>query len=318
MKKVTVSAPGKIHLSGEHAVVHGNPAIIVSVSKRLYVTLGPAKPGKQSEPLISLGKKDPFVRAITSVFTNRLGVKLTDIPVNITSDIPKGVGMGSSAALSVSLIAALLLYYEFPWDPQLINELACQAEKFKHTNSSGSDTAVATHGGMLWYRRELDFLKIFWLLPLKIPATFSPFILINTGRSETTGDLVETVAALRRQNEQAFIMMLHDVDMITKRMATSIRDENESAFRKAIAENERLLERMSVLSEHTKTLIRSIEQAGGVAKISGAGGIKTGSGIVLATHSNSMALVKIAKKYGYPFFTVVLGGEGVRREQVVV
>ena len=82
--------------------------------------------------------------------------------------------------------------------------------------------------------------------------------------------------------------------------------------------NERLLEQLGVVSNSTQKFIRDIENSGGAAKISGAGGVKTGSGIVLAVHDDPQKLMALAKKYKHPSFQVTLGGEGVRREQVVV
>lgn len=36
---LTVSAPGKVHLLGEHAVVYGRPALIAAINYRLYVSI---------------------------------------------------------------------------------------------------------------------------------------------------------------------------------------------------------------------------------------------------------------------------------------
>lgn len=301
MKKVIVSAPGKLHLSGEHAVIYGKPALVVATSLRLYATL---ESGKRK-------KTDPYIEAIISAFEKKHGVTVHDISYTIHSSVPEGAGMGSSAALAVALTGALSVWHGFPWNAQSINEIAYQAEKVKHANSSGSDPAVATHGGILWYRKEMEFLKTLWLLPFKIPKTFAPFVLINTSRSENTGDLVAYVAKHKKWE------LFPKIEDVTRVMAVSIHDEDETGFRKRIAENEKLLELLGVVSASVKTFIRAIETAGGVAKISGAGGRMTGSGVVIAVHDSPSVLIGLAKKYHYPSFQVKLGGEGVKLEQVL-
>ena len=84
-----------------------------------------------------------------------------------------------------------------------------------------------------------------------------------------------------------------------------------------IKQNQRLLEQIGVVSKSTMKLIRQIESQKGVAKISGAGGIKTGSGIVIGYHQNPEIINQIAKEFGYNTFQVKLGGEGVRIERIV-
>jgi mevalonate kinase len=316
MKKVTVSAPGKLHLSGEHAVVFGKPAILVSTSLRLYVTLDEAGDG---EPLSQVRTHDPFINVILETFEKKYTKQLSpDVKIHISSSIPKGAGMGSSAALAVSLIGALFTWFDIGWDAQRINELAYQAEKHVHKNPSGGDPAIVTHGGLLWFRKELEYLKTFWLLPFHIPKSFATFVLIHTGRSESTGDLVEVVAKLREKNLDASVLLLDRIEQVTRRMTQAIHDEKEDAFYKEVKENESLLEEIGVVSETSKAFIRAIEKQGGVAKISGAGGIKTGSGIIIAAGLPISELEDLAKKHGHTSFTVTLGGEGVKKEQVVV
>jgi len=313
MKKVTVSAPGKLHIAGEHAVVYGKPSLIVATSLRLYVVLE-----KGTAPTLkSVRRKDRYIDEIVRVFEKKHGVAMTeDVGITITSSIPRRSGMGSSAALAVALSGALSAWNMLPWNAQLINEVAYQAEKTKHENSSGSDPAVATHGGIIWYRKELEFLKTLWLLPFKIPKAFAPFVLINTGRDENTGDLVRHVSEVKQKDEQFFLRTLNEVEAATKKVTQAIHDEQESAFREAIKQNQRLLEEMDIVSPAAASFIRKVEGSGGVAKISGAGGRSGGSGIIIAMHDQPKTLVDMAKQYGYPSFQVLLGGIGVKLEQV--
>lgn len=317
MKKVTVSAPAKIHLSGEHAVVYGNPAVLVSTSNRLYVSLSTGSLGKSV--LVSIYRKnDLYINRIIEVFENHYDLHIEDtLHILIVSDIPIGAGMGSSAALAAALIGALMQFYDKGWNVQKINDLAYQAEGFVHRNSSGSDPAVVTHGGLLWYRKELDFLKMFWLLPYKIPKNFPSIVLIHTKRTESTGDMVSLVAKKKTAKPKEFIQTLWEFQHVTKDMVSAIHDENILLFSDAIRKNEMLLEKLGVVSASVKILIREIEKAGGSAKISGAGGVKSGSGTIIAVHKDPKVLQSIAKKYKFPFSHVVLSGNGVRIEQVV-
>ena len=82
-----------------------------------------------------------------------------------------------------------------------------------------------------------------------------------------------------------------------------------------ITENEKLLETLGVVSESTVKLIRNIEKMGGAEKISGAGGRKVKSGIVIVYHKNAKRLLAFAKKNNLNLFSVKIGEEGVRREQ---
>lgn len=317
MKKVTVSAPAKLHLSGEHAVVYGNPAVLVSTSNRLYVTISRDTFSKSIE-LSELMRTDSYIARIIETFQTHMSQSVSkDLYIGIVSDIPIGAGMGSSASLAVSFVGALMAFYDKEWNVQKINEVAFLAEGFIHTNSSGGDTAIVTHGGLLWHRKELDYLKTFWLLSYKIPKKFPSMVLIHTGRTESTGDLVSLVAKKRDAKPKEFVQTLWEFQAVTKDIVAAIHDENKKLFIDTVKKNETLLEKLGVVSVSAKKCIREIEKLGGVAKISGAGGLMTGSGTILAIHKDPTIIERIATKYAYPFSQVVLSGAGVRLEQAV-
>ncbi len=309
---------------GEHAVVYGKPAVLAAVSQRMYVTVCSrqfAVDSKKENFLKELRKKDAFLNAICEIVKNKYQTKLPDVSFSVSSTIPSGSGMGSSAAFAASVVGVLTLLLKKPWDVGTINELTFVAEKHQHGNPSGGDNSVVCFGGLLWFRREFEFLKTFWLLPMKIPQSFSPIVLVDTGKpEESTGSMVKTVASSfeLRASKSRKQRILEEIEEETKQVVLGIHDEDEDRFLTAIKKGEGLLEGLGVVCQKTKEFIRAIEKKGGVGKISGAGGIKAGSGIVLCMHKNPQEIKDIAKQFGFPLFSTLLGQPGVRVEKISV
>ncbi len=209
---ITVSAPGKVHLMGEHAVVYGKPALLSAINLRLKTTVeyqvsSIKYQGKNKIQIISSESTD-YVRHITNVVKEHFKLKeLPPITITITSEIPAGYHLGSSAAVAVATVGALTYFLKKIWNPAIINQLAYEAEKRVHGNPSGGDNTAVTVGGFVWYRRELEFLKSMWQLPMKLPASLNHFFLINTGKpKETTGEMVEFVnSEFRIQNSKNYL-----------------------------------------------------------------------------------------------------------------
>ena len=98
-------------------------------------------------------------------------------------------------------------------------------------------------------------------------------------------------------------------------LSSAIENANEKEIIKIIRQGESNLEKIGVVSESTKQLIRAIEKAGGAAKICGAGGRKNKSGIVLAFHENPDTIINISKQFDVSCSKIKFGEEGVREEK---
>ncbi|MBI4066965.1 hypothetical protein HY407_01175 [Candidatus Gottesmanbacteria bacterium] len=303
---ITISAPGKVILMGEHSVVYGKPALVAAIDKRLYVTI---EPSLQFE----LGSED-HIEHILSLFQKTFNKDIKNLKISLKSEIPEGKHIGSSAALAVALIGALMRHILKIWDPLKINELAYKAEKKTHSNPSGADNTASCFGGLVWYRKEFEFLKSIWKLPIasyKIPQ----FVLIDTGKPrESTAQMVRFVAQLYGKKPKYLEEIFTNQEIQTKRLLISLKEANLNDLKKTIMIGERNLEKIGVVSNSSKLLIRKIEKIGGAAKICGGGG-KTGpTGIILAYHEDISKLINLAQKNHLPAFITKLGEEGVRVE----
>lgn len=287
---VKVSVPGKVILMGDHAVVHGKPGFIAAINKRLSVEVTEKK-GTHSE----------YILHILGIIRNHFHLsKLPDLCITIHSDIPVGYHLGSSAAVAVATVGATMYFLKKVWNPSIINQLAYEADKYIHKTPSGVDNTAITYGGFLWYRKELEFLRSFWQLPLKVPPALNHFSLIDTGRpKENTGEMVAFVKS--QKNLQKFL----DANEIqTKRIAVAIKEADEKTLIDAMQKGEKTLEDIGVVSKKVIPIIRAIEKAGGAAKILGGGGRADGAGYLLC-YSH------------YPpqeSLPITLGEEGVRLE----
>ena len=309
---VTVSVPGKIHLMGEHAVVYGKPALLAAINLRLRVTVEAGTNG------IEIFSTEPSDYVRYSVEVVKREYKLASLPpikITVASDIPAGFHLGSSAAVAVGVVGALTYFLKKVWNPAAINQIAYEVEKKMHGNPSGGDNTIVTMGGLIWYRRELEFLKSIWQLPFKIPESLNHFFLINTGRpKETTGEMISLVASGVRRQASRMNRLFNENEAQTKRVAVAVKEGNEKELMDAMKAGERTLEGMGVVSKNATALIRMIEKAGGAAKILGGGGIQEGVGFLLCYHHDPDAVRRMAREYGVSIQPIQLGEEGIRLE----
>lgn len=308
MKKIRYSAPAKVILSGEHAVVYGKPALVSAINKRLTITV---IEGKNTDPkmaeIILIVKKYLHDKSIPIIEKN--------CHISIQSDIPIGRGLGSSGALSVAASASLMEFFtgqEF--SPEEINNCAYQIEKLFHKNPSGVDPTTSCFGGLIFYRKEFEFLKTISSLHAKIPKEIAEnLFLIDSGSpSETTADMVQQVGKLYNNKSKFVEIIFQKIERTTKRMVVSLMKEDKEFFKETMVENESLLEKIGVVSPSTIELIETLK-AFGVGKITGAGGKKDGSGYLLYYAAEKIKLEKYLQEKNIFYLPFNPSQEGVKK-----
>ena len=185
--------------------------------------------------------------------------------------------MGSSAASIVSLNYALSQFFkpknlnQNNLNPDNLNpefnnthyfEWSLDAENIQHGKSSGIDVQMALNGGMALYQKGI-FTKLSCSFPW-------PILIINTGPSaSSTGECVTHTQEIFKNN----LNLLQEFSNLTQNILLAIQEKNLSEFLKLIKHNHQLLIKLNIVPEPIQNLILKIEQAGGAAKICGAGSL---------------------------------------------
>lgn len=295
--------PGKIILSGEHAIVHGRPAIAAPLRAGITGSFSPLTTPEiriQVPPLPSvcvplsslpdqlrdidqrheafLADKLPVTRILPEpggllLAAAALAQPAAGCEIHLHSTLPIGAGLGSSAALILTVLKGLLPRAT----PDELYPLALRGEHFQHGRSSGLDVTVCLH-------RLPVFARNGGFSPLELPSGLPPFTLYHTGTPESTTG--ECVASVRQTHPPANpIWDRFQTVTLTLRDAL-IRGEPETCIR-AVRENHQLLTRLGVVPHPIARAITAIEASGGAAKICGAGSVRgAAAGTVLVLASN--------------------------------
>lgn len=285
------SAPGKVILFGEHAVVYGRHAVVSAINLRCY-----AKAEKHEKIIIEspLGRTNldfnihPYVSHAIMRFSEIKPLK--GVYIKIWSEIPIASGLGSSSAVTVSVLKALDLLFETDLSKDEIFEIARKVELDVQGIGSGIDPFISTFGGtwLIPDRKKLD---------CKIDLT-----VINTGKKSITSDMVRRVAKLKERYGEVVERIFDVIDSIALRSASALNNVDELSF--LIRTNHLLLRALGVSCEEIECIIEKLEKIGVPAKITGAGG----GGCVLALGNVNLS--------DYECLRISLNAEGVREEKV--
>ncbi|MEM0085158.1 MAG: mevalonate kinase [Candidatus Methanomethylicia archaeon] len=302
---VLASAPAKIILFGEHFVVSDRLAIAAAIDLRAKVEAN----FNDSKFFSFLSKKNNFkidvnfddvvngrINNYNSFFKPLLFIlyeiskclKLErGIDFIIDSDIPIGVGLGSSAAVSVAFSAATLKLLNYNFGMKDIIIFASKGESLAHERPSGIDPTISTLGGILVYRRSEGFRT----LDVSIN---NPVIIGVTNESRSTAKMVMKVLNFKAKYPKIFDFLYEANDIIVYEAIEALKSNDLLKIGELMNIAHGLLSSIGVSSLSLERLIYAARNAGAYgAKITGAGG---GGAMIAVCDSEKIGLVSKAIK----------------------
>ena len=287
MPAISASAPGKIILFGEHAVVYGHPAIAAPVNQvqaRAMVMPHPGQPSgsiKLEAPDINLEgplKNLPLDHALHKA------VKLTLEELNIqnppafrlrvTSGIPLAAGLGSGAAVTVAVMRAVAGFLGHRLPDEAVNRLTFEIEKIHHGTPSGIDNTVVT------YAQPVYFIKG---QPIETLTVKQPFTIVigDTGIPSPTAIAVGDVRHGWQAEPDKYNEIFNACGQIAQQARGHIKSGQIEALGPLMNTNHEWLAKMGVSSPTLDHLVLTAQTAGAWgAKLSGGG--RGGNMIALA------------------------------------
>lgn len=278
MPAISASAPGKVILFGEHAVVYGRPAIAVPVTevraKAIILAEPLAAPGSVRIEAPDIGLRaemrnlppnHPLVRAISLVFT-ALGVSRSPaFSVRVTSTIPVASGLGSGAAVSAAVIRSVAAFLGKPLPDDQVCALAYEVEKIHHGNPSGIDNTVVA------YLRPVYFVRGHSPEPLVVGQPFT-LLIGDTGVRSPTAHAVAGVRERWQADPAGYEAIYDRIGEIAEQARRAIEMGQVEQLGPLMDDNQAWLEKIGVSSPALDRLITAARQAGAAgAKLSGAG-----------------------------------------------
>ncbi|KAL1222391.1 Mevalonate kinase [Cardamine amara subsp. amara] len=254
------------------------------------------------------------------LYTSILGFNPATVVIN--SELPYGSGLGSSAALSVALTAALLASSSSDkarsggWlsldetNLELLNKWAFEGEKIIHGKPSGIDNTVSSYGNMIKFCSG-EITRLQSNMPLRMLIT-------NTRVGRNTKALVSGVSERKRRHPEAMNSLFNAVDSISKELATIIQSkdetsvtEKEESIKELMEMNQGLLQSMGVSHSSIETVIQTTVKHKLTSKLTGAGG----GGCVLTLLPTGTVVDKVVEELeasGFQCFTASIGGKGAQ------
>jgi mevalonate kinase len=321
-------APGKLILSGEHAVVYGKPALAMAVDRSAQAIVTPeASSDLVSFDLQDFRQADSFTLRALRELKNRvmknyrlflegkLGIRevlhkpvelfqfafitildglhlkvANGLKIQLHSNIPIGCGMGSSAATVLSALRAVGHYFRVEFRPEWYQAYSLEAENLQHGHASGVDTYISLHGGCARFQQGQAE---------KLPLPHIPMHLVNTGVPETTTG--ECVAKVKEQFGESRIW--DEFEAVTNELQKVLSGRDLELIQGVIRENHRLLSEIGVVPSKVQSFIAEVEKQGAAAKVCGAGAVGGDKGGIVLVCSEK-APVELVDQYGYSLMSV--------------
>lgn len=279
--QVTASAPGKAILFGEHAVVYGRPAIAMALGKRAQVKVTERLDNKIQVNIRDLGIKGYINLKENTVTSNSPEKGILKYVLNsvksvhqgsgldicIDVNVPIGGGLGSSAAVTVALIAALFRYNNMDLKKKEIARLAHKVELDVQNYASPLDTTLSTYGGLIYLKKNAKRI-----ISLDINHDI-PVVIGFTDQRGDTEKLVKAVKIKKESYPEIINPVIDSIESVTIEAKEAILNNDKKRIGELMNINHGLLDALGVNTLELSNMVYTARVAGASgSKITGAGG----------------------------------------------
>ena len=318
---ITEQAPGKLYIAGEYAVLEQDcPAILVAVNQFIRVSITKSKSStgsihskqysqdsihwvRRGAQMVIDNRDNPFEYILSAInlterFCLEQHIKLRVYDLHVNSDLDsadgKKYGLGSSAAVTVATVKAILRFYNVPFSNELVYKLSAISHYSVQGNGSAGDIAASVYGGWIayqtfdkkWLKRELTQKSLSEVVDeawpgLKIQLLTPPAgmnLLIGwSQKPASTSRLVDETNANKAALNVEYKQFLQQSRKCVLRMIDGFEQGNIDLIKMQIRENRKLLQHFAQINQiaieipRLSKLINIAESFGGAAKTSGAG-----------------------------------------------
>ncbi|MCX6054928.1 MAG: mevalonate kinase [Chloroflexi bacterium] len=278
MPAISCSAPGKVILCGEHAVVYGRPAIalpVFSVKSTCRIIAQPNLAGDSvsieapninlKTNLLKLEMTHPIRQTVEQVLGYFNMERLPNCSILIHSSIPPAAGLGSSASSTIAMIRAISTFLGHPLDISETNRIAFEIEKIHHGAPSGIDNTVIAYGKPLFFRKQEPFELLKILTPFTIVIT-------DTGIKSSTAKVVSELKNKWKRSTRKYESFFDQIEAITIKIKHCLNSGEYTHFGNLLNQNQEILRDMGVSCQKLDDLVKCALEFGAIgAKLSGGG-----------------------------------------------
>lgn len=282
MKKIIVSAPGKLMLLGEHAVVYDRPCIVTAVDQRLSAEIFLTESGEFSmhAPDVSITDYKKSLAEIgkgeipkAAAFIERALVNFKEkypfdegLEVRTKSEFSSSFGFGSSSASTVCLVKALSEVFEKNLSDKEIFDLSYKTVLDVQGVGSGFDIAAAVYGGTVYFLTGGKKIEPLHVKDFDLVVGYS-------GTKADTTTIVKEIAKKRDENKPKIDGIFSEIEVLVEKGKICMNESDWEGFGRIMNENQTLLSQLGVSTEKLDAMIEGALSAGAYgAKLSGAGG----------------------------------------------
>ncbi|MBX3709575.1 MAG: mevalonate kinase [Gammaproteobacteria bacterium] len=268
------SAPGSLMLLGEYAVLYGKPALVCAIDKRITVTLTPRVDrrieiqssiyGHYSTELSQLQIEKPFHFALSALRYYQVKLK-RGCDIDIATEFSDKIGLGSSAAVTVAMLAVIAAWLEIRVTPLDLIRQGRNVVQHVQGMGSGADVAASVYGGIVNYRAQP-------LKTEKIPIT-CPLTVLYAGYKTPTAEVIKHV----QRRFSAYPVLLRDICHSVGQCAVEgvnfARKEDWIKLGDIMNIQQGMMESLGVSSSLLHDMVEDLRKQPGIlgAKISGSG-----------------------------------------------
>ncbi len=269
-------ACAKVILLGEHAAVYDRHVLALPIAAAVTAQIAERESGiRLSIPQWGIhddwsdrNRKPGGASIVIDLIMLQLGLTNRGFDIRVSSRVPIGMGLGSSAAFAVAVIRALDQLLGLKQTELEIDRLAFRCEGLTHGTPSGIDNNIATFGEPVLYSRGSSGRTI----PVSL-VEIPPLVIASSGIKGDTREMVAGVRSRYEQNEALYTTIFDEIGELSVAGATALREADYAYLGSMMNVCQGFLNAIEVSTPELEKMIHIARSAGAIgAKLTGAGG----------------------------------------------